>query len=182
MPPRTGLRAPCLRRRPPIHEGTRKKAPHPESPHGGYRPRLAGAHPAVGRQSSGRNGRRFDSWGRSAVICHRFHISGAAEPSKPPSQLFQPIDSFTYAQTALLRSCYWKQRGIPALRYCPKMGVASFRTCGPRHSCRAPHPRGLASFRTGSLRMREITHPLVPIRRCSPQKPQLSSYTVFTEG
>jgi hypothetical protein len=77
---------------------------------------------------------------------------------------------------------YWKQRGIPALRYCPKMGVASFRTCGPRHSCRAPHPRGLASFRTGSLRMREITHPLVPIRRCSPQKPQLSSYTVFTEG
>jgi predicted RNase H-like HicB family nuclease len=47
-----------------------------------------------------------------------------------PSQLFQPIDSFTYAQTALLRSCYWKQRGIPALPYCRKMGLASFRTCG----------------------------------------------------
>ena len=46
----------------------------------------------------------------------------------------------------------------------------------------APHPSRLASFRTGPLRMRQITHPLGPIRRCSPQELRLSSYTVFTEG
>ena len=93
-------------------------------------------------------------------------------------ELFQPIDSFTYAQTALLRS-YTGNREDSRFAVLSENGIGFVPHRWPRPSCRAPHPRGLASFRipglplpphtcrlasfrTSPLRVRPITQPLVP--------------------
>jgi hypothetical protein len=116
-------------------------------------------------------------------------IAAYTSPAPPnrvnlfPSQLFQPTDSCTYAQAALLWS-YTEIGGVPALPYCPKMGLASFRTSGPgsrkvfavnRPGVRpasgglasfrilialAPRTSRLASFRTSPHHVRPITHTL----------------------
>src|ERR1039458_3477834 len=89
------------------------------------------------------------------------------------------------------------ERG-PAWPYCPKMGLASFRTSAPGVLAVPPTPADWLRFAFSGcprsarlpigfvshqfLRVSQIAHPLVAIRRSAPQKTQLSGYTVVTEG
>src|SRR5437868_5058710 len=74
-----GLRAACVRRRPPVHEGTRKKTANPESSYRGY---LAGAYFCACFAKAAliaRNGKRSEP----PKVLHSgqlVRIGGASEP------------------------------------------------------------------------------------------------------